>query len=242
MRWSGVFTGNKRSKVPWAAMLKEPDRFFEDGEIPSSVALREPSKLRGAEVWALWEAWEGRQKEGKVGLSFRDALEKDKRPHGFMEGKGKGKNKLEYKELSSEEEDDEKSEGQGRKGDEGKVEIAGEEGDEGGYGQGGTEGDRPGDEEGETYTEPHICSPAAHASNQTSKLAYMKNLTLEPEFQKAFKAMKKVFRLSFISFLYSYHLSRTSGILLGCLIGHHGHMGASTCPPPFTRGKALPET
>ena len=67
------------AKVPWAAIAHNPAHYFDDGQLPNAVVLREPSKLQADEVAALWNLWEGRQKAGRPGLVFHGALPKDSR-------------------------------------------------------------------------------------------------------------------------------------------------------------------
>lgn len=96
--YSGRFTHNPNAKVPWSALAKDPDHYLEEGSLPEGVSLVEPTKLRAEELTQLWIHWRNTQKQGGYPLLFKEALEKDKRPHGGggakekkTKGKGKGK-------------------------------------------------------------------------------------------------------------------------------------------------------
>src|SRR5882762_8250679 len=137
------FTVNKSAKVPWAAIIKDPDHFILAEHQPLS-GVAEPSKYCAENLQKDWTHWESMQKAGLRRLVFENALKKDLRSPEYI-GKGKGKAKVAYIEPSSDEdeasgEDDASSEDDKMEEDEnvdeeeesevdGKVDGTAEEGD-----------------------------------------------------------------------------------------------------------------
>jgi len=97
------FTVNKSAKVPWAAIIKDPDHFILAEHQPLS-GVAEPSKYRAENLRKDWNHWESMQKKGLRGLVFENALKKDLRSPDYI-GKGKGKAKAAYIEPSSDEDE-----------------------------------------------------------------------------------------------------------------------------------------
>ncbi len=97
------FTINKSAKVPWAAIIKDPDHFILAEHQPLS-GVAEPSKYRAENLRKDWNHWESMQKKGLRGLVFENALKKDLRSPDYI-GKGKGKAKAAYIEPSSDEDE-----------------------------------------------------------------------------------------------------------------------------------------
>jgi hypothetical protein len=97
------FTVNKSAKVPWAAIIKDPDHFILAEHQPLS-RVAEPSKYRAENLRKDWTHWESMQKKGLQGLVFENVLKKDLRSLEYI-GKGKGKAKVAYIEPSSDEDE-----------------------------------------------------------------------------------------------------------------------------------------
>ena len=62
----GIATGNKKSTVPWAQILSNPEGFFDRKYLPADERLREPSKLKKVEVAKLLDFWKERQEKKEV--------------------------------------------------------------------------------------------------------------------------------------------------------------------------------
>ena len=158
------FTVNKSAKVPWAAIIKDPDHFILAEHQPLS-GVAELSKYHAENLRKDWTHWELMQKKGLQGLVFENALKKDLRSPEYI-GKGKGKAKAAYIEPSSDEdealgEDDSSSED-----DEMEVEENVDKEEEGKVDGSVEEGDREEDAEGEREDESEVVGETGGCEDQ----------------------------------------------------------------------------
>jgi hypothetical protein len=204
-----LFTANPNAKVPWSAVYQDPAKFFDDEQLPASVKLREPSKLRLTEIHLLWKLWEGRQKKGIRALVFQDALPKDLRSQA-VKGKNRIRRRAGYVEVSSLSDEEEKGvegdgngedlgeDGEGGGEEEGGGREEGEDEEEGGgmgkdkKGEGEDEVGEGDDNGGADDVEVHPESPAFSSTDNRSKMTFIKALSTEEGYLAAIKAMKKV--------------------------------------------------
>ena len=68
--------GNKLAKVPWLAVMNNPDFFIPPEHQPLSGVI-EQSKYRADDLRKDWTHWVLMQKRGLRGLIFQNALKKD---------------------------------------------------------------------------------------------------------------------------------------------------------------------
>jgi hypothetical protein len=72
------YCDNKKARVRWKEMAKDPQAYFNAEDQPEDVTLEEPSRLQKQQVMALWDFWTSRQKDGQVGLVFSGCDKRDK--------------------------------------------------------------------------------------------------------------------------------------------------------------------
>jgi hypothetical protein len=96
--------------VPWAEIRDDDDEAWMEVKFwPSEVEVKDPSKLKAAEVTVLYQHWLRRQDKNLIPLEFSKALDKDRREaRSTTLPRPKPKPKpAQYMEVSSEGSDDE---------------------------------------------------------------------------------------------------------------------------------------
>jgi hypothetical protein len=105
MMISGHTANNPNAAVPWAALSKSPDDFFEPMYLPEGVELEEVSKMKAGALNGCVRHWLKRAKQGDIAFQFK-AVQDSHRREGKRKGKGKGKAKKSAGSDEDEEEDD----------------------------------------------------------------------------------------------------------------------------------------
>ena len=70
----GSFTKNRRATVPWIQLMTDQDDFIDKKYIPTTITLKDPSKLKQSEVMMILNHWNNRISANKVGFKFRRCL------------------------------------------------------------------------------------------------------------------------------------------------------------------------
>jgi hypothetical protein len=89
----GHFTHNKHAMVPWTCLSQDANHEYIDSEsLPNGMFLRDPSKIRLAEITSIWDHWARKQKSNSQGLVFLQAEKGDMREDTHVPEKKDAKN------------------------------------------------------------------------------------------------------------------------------------------------------
>jgi hypothetical protein len=109
MMISGRTAKNPHAVVPWAALSKSPDDFFDPTNLPEGVELQEISRMKGGALNRCIRHWLECAEKGDVAFQFKTVQDSHRREgRGKGKGKGKGKRKQPASDDEDEEEDDRK--------------------------------------------------------------------------------------------------------------------------------------
>jgi hypothetical protein len=79
--------------LPWAEIMKNPDKYFDDDDTPDGITIKDPSKMRIDKLRAIRTFWRNRQEAGRLAFKFKNVLPKHQREEPMSLSKGKAKAK-----------------------------------------------------------------------------------------------------------------------------------------------------